>query len=356
MRTRSLLGITILLLIALASCGSEAPVATQESPASNITEAPEEMAADVPPAPEPITLRMNSSALTSYAPIFIADAEGFFEDEGITMEYITFNRTTEAVPLIITGDLDIYAGSINAGIFNVLGQEENVKVVADRGYVSSEDTCANHGIMFNKALYDNGELTGPADLKGRVIASSTSGPSGYLLSLYLAQAGLTFDDVTISDVPVAGFIDAMANGTVDAIVAPELRLSQVMNDGNAVLAVSGADVYGDLQSSVVVFGKNLLVDNREAGIRFIRAYMRGIQQYNEGKTDRNVAIMAEYTGETEELLRAACWVTISKDGKINFDKAVSGFQQWSVAQGDLDAPITEQQFWDPSLLEEALAK
>lgn len=337
MKIKSMLSIGMLAILLVTSCSTP----TSPEPSAEL---------------EPITLKMNSSALTSYAPIFIADAEGYFEEEGITMDFITFNRSTEALPLIVNGDLDIMAGAVSAGFLNIVGQESSIKVVADRGSITPEDTCANHGILFRKTLYDSGELTKPADLKGRTIASSVSGPSGYFLSVYLAQAGLTFDDITISDVPTAGYFDAIANGSIDAIVAPEVRLTQALNDGHSVLVASGSDIYGDLQSSVLAFGKNLLVDNREAGIRFLKAYMRGVKQYQEGKTDRNVEIMVKYTSETEEIIRQACWVTINPNGQINFDQGVAPFQQWNIEQGYLDNPVTEEQFWDSSLLEEALAQ
>ena len=324
----------VLLIFVLSACGNNSPVNT----------------------PETITLKINSSTLTSYAPIFIAESEGYFADAGIQMDYTKFNRTTEAVPLIITGDLDIYAGSLNTGLLNILGQEDNVKVVADRGHVASDDSCAYIGIMFRKDLYDSGEFTRPADLAGRTIAPSKNGPSGYLISLYLARAGLTFDDVTITDLPTSSYIDAMVNGTLDAVSTPELNVSRLLNSGNAVLGVNGATEYGSLQTSVLVFGKNLLVDNREAGIRFLTAYLRGVQQYNEGKTDRNVEIMVENTGESAETLRSACWVTINSDGSIDFDASVSKYQQWNIEQRYLDSPVTEEQFWDPSLLENALAR
>jgi len=298
---------------------------------------------------------MNSSALMSYAPIFIADEEGFFAEEGITMEYTTFNRTSEALPLVVSGDLDVYAGVLNAGLLNVLGQEPNFKVVADRGSISSEDPCLISAVVFRKSLYESGELRGPADLKGRIIVANTSGTVEYALTLYLAQVGLTLDDIIISDIPQAGWQDALANGTVDAIFTTEPRLFKVLQGGNAVLDENYKELRPYLQSSVLVFGKNLLIDHREIGIRFLKAYMRGVEQYQAGKTDHNVEILAKYTGEDTEVLQGACWPAIRTDGQINFDEGVDPYQQWAVMHGDLDAPITEEQFWDPSLLQEALS-
>jgi len=306
---------------------------------------------------EQVTLKMNSSKLTSYGPIFIADAEGFFADEGITVEFVTFNRTADALPLIVTGDLDVYAGVVtSAGLLNVLKQEPNLKVVADRGVITPDDPCVNLGVLFNKALYESGMLTSPTDLKGRTIAVTVSGGSGFFLASYLASAGLTLEDITVSDIPPSAYQDAIANGTVDAILTTEPRLSQVLSGGKAVLVANSADYLGVWQTSAVVFGKNLLVENRDVGIRFLRAYLRGVEQYLQGKTDRNVEIMLEYTGESEDILRNACWININPNGFIDFEKGVTPFQRWSFDNGELDALLTEDEFWDPSLLEDALQK
>jgi NitT/TauT family transport system substrate-binding protein len=268
------------------------------------------------------------------------------------MEYVTFNKSTDAVPLVITGDLDVYAGSINAGILNILRQETNIRVVADKGHISPGDGCTYIGLLVRKDLYESGKITGPAGLKGQTIAATSSGTTGYLLSTYLAQAGLTFNDVVLNDIPTAGFLDAFANKSVAVIGAPELHLSRLINGGNAVLLAGAEHVVGAEQLGFIAFGKNLLVDHPDIGARFLAAYLKGVQQYNEGKTDRNLQIMADATGETIETLKASCWVPINSDGLIDFS-GVAGFQQWSIAQGQLEAPVTEEQFFDPRFISAA---
>lgn len=301
-----------------------------------------------------ITVTINSSTNTSFAPIYFAYAEGYFEDEGIDLEFVTINRGSDAIPALIAHDLDVFAGGINAGFLNVLGQEQFLKIVADRGHISPEDQCDYQGLVLRKDLYDSGDFTGPEDMAGLAIVSSTSSNTGYFTSLYLAQAGLTFEDVSLVSLPGNSDIEAMANGSVDAVVTQDPTKLRIISDGNGVLFASGKEVYGDFQISILVFGESILVENREAGVRFLKAYLRGVQQYNQGKTDRNIEILVEHTGESEEVLRNSCWVSINADGWIDFEGKVEAFQQWSVEQGHLDAPITEEQFWDPSLLQEAL--
>jgi NitT/TauT family transport system substrate-binding protein len=303
---------------------------------------------------EVITLTINTSTNMSFAPVFIAEAEGYFEEAGVELDYVTLNRGSDALPLLVTGEFDVYGGGLLAATLNTVGAEEFVKVVADRGHISPDDECAYHGILVQKDLYDSGQVAGPADFAGLTIDSTASGPSGYVLDTYLAQAGLTFDDVELVRLPETSYVDAFSNAAIDALINQELRLSWVLNTGDAVLLVSSAEVVGVYQTSVMTVGKSILEDNRDAGVRFLIGYLRGVRQYNEGKTDRNLEILTAATGETEETLRAACWVPIDPEGWIDFANGVAPFVEWNVDQGLLDASISEDQFWDPSLLQEAL--
>jgi NitT/TauT family transport system substrate-binding protein len=291
---------------------------------------------------------MNSSKLMSYAPIFIAEKEGYFQEFGIVIEPIVFNRSSEALPLLASGDLDIYAGIAQSGLFNVLAQEPNVKVVADRGTVSGDDDCTYLGIMVRKDLFESGAITGPEGLKGQTISATNAGSTGYLLSSYLAQAGLTFDDIILSDLPTANYLDGFANKSVAAIVAPELHVTRLEQAGNSVV-IAGLEDFGTTQLSVMAFGKSLIVDHPDVAARFLAAYLKGVRKYNEGKTESNIQAIMEATGEDISLIQNSCWIPIREDASIDFS-GIEAFQQWSIEQKQLDIAVTEDQFWDPSYL------
>ena len=44
------------------------------------------------------------------------------------------------------------------------------------------------------------------------------------------------------------------------------------------------------------------------------AYLKGVRQYNQGKTDRNVEIIAKYTEMTPEEVKGSCWMSMRSDG------------------------------------------
>jgi NitT/TauT family transport system substrate-binding protein len=311
------------------------------------------MAACSPAEPQELTtVRINRTTNISYAPIFLADAEGYFEEYGIQLEMIDFNRTAEAIPLVIAGELDVYAGTTNAGLLNTLYLEPNLRVVADRGSISPDMPCVFQGILIRKDLIENGTVTGPKDLKGMKIASSTAGPGAFVLSSYLAQGGLTFADVQISDLPNSSYIDAMRNDSIDAIVAVEITLSRVLAAGDSVLLIGDKDIMGNFQTSILAFGKNLLVDDPDLGVRFLAAYLKGIAKYNEGKTEENLRILTEAMAEDLDVLKNSCWVPIRLDGAPDFD-SLNDFMRWSLEQDHLDHLLTEDKFWDPKFLSAA---
>jgi NitT/TauT family transport system substrate-binding protein len=339
---------SLLFVLILTSCNTT-PAATPTN-APVITEQPKDLT-EVPtqePTPyEPATIKINSSKLLSYAPIFIAEKEGYFEDYGITLEYVPFSRPIEAIPLLAVGDVDVYAGSINAGILNTLLQESNIKIVADRGSIKPND-CTYGAILVRKELYDNGTITKPEDLKGQVVVASQALTTGYLVSKYLATAGLTLDDVELSDLPSTSFIDGLANKSVAAISTNEPSITRVMKSGEVVM-LTKLEEYGPFQISVLAFGKNLLIDRPDIGARFLAAYLKGIKSYNEGKTERNIQILADSTGEDLDVIKDSCWIPIREDGKIDF-QSVEAIQNYYLEQKLLQTPVSEGQFWDQSFL------
>jgi NitT/TauT family transport system substrate-binding protein len=301
-----------------------------------------------------ITVKVTMSEQISYAPIRIAVAEGYFAEYGIQVEYIQFQGSSQALALLVSGDADVYAGTLNAGFLNTVALSNGtIKAVADRGHLEPGG-CTYQAILIRKDLFESGAVTGPADLRGQIFSTTTAGPSAYLLSTYLSQGGLTFDDIEIKDLDTASEIDGYATGAISGSMAPEPNLSMILESGNAVILAPAQDVLGTFQSGLLAFGQNLLIDNPEVGARFLAGYLKGLEQYNQGKTERNLQIISEAIGMTTDELNKICWVAMSNDGMLDYS-SVDAFQQWSIAQEQLDAPVTEEQFWDPSFLAAAQA-
>lgn len=340
-------------LILLSACGivaTPADVPLELPPTEDVV-----LEVTISPTPEPtpfeeITLKINRSNSLNMAPIFLADKLGYFAKFGIKIEFVQFTKASEAIPLLASGDLDLYAGTVNPGLLNLLRIEPNVKVVADGGTTSSEG-CSPVSIVVRTDLFESGEVTKAEDLRGKKVVGQVAQVSGFFIAQYLATAGLTLDDVVLENIQSAAYIDALKNQSIDAVGVFEPTLTRILNSGNGKVLVEIND-FPAIPIGVLVFGKNLLVQNQDVGARFLAGYLLGVETLLEGKTEQNVTILAEYTGDEPELLSSACWFEVKPGASIDFS-TVEFLQKWFFEQKLVDGLVTDEQYWDPQFLESA---
>lgn len=301
--------------------------------------------------PEPVTLKVVVEPYLSFAPFFIAEEEGYFAEQGLQIEFVRMDRVDKAVPALAQGELDVAGGRIAPSHLNAIARGAHIKVVADKGYISSKG-CTYTTMMVRRALIEDGELESPAQLRGRRIATDPGTFSSYYLDTLLNAAGLTLDDVEILDIPVPTRGEALAKGSVDGVSVAEPWVTRIAQAGQGVIWMPAQQVIPNFQWAFVLFCPTLLEEKPEVGRRFMVAYLKAVRQYNQGKTERNLEILAEHTGLDRELLMQACWPPIHDDGQINVE-SILDFQAWAVGKGYLDGVVTEEQLWDPSFVEYA---
>jgi NitT/TauT family transport system substrate-binding protein len=301
--------------------------------------------------PEPVTLRVLVQPYLSYAPLFIAQDAGFFAEQALQVEFVQMNEAVEAVPALTQGTLDVAAGLIWPAHLNAIARGARIRIVADKGYIGPQD-CSYTTIMVRPALIENGELGSPAQLRNRKIVLNSASFTGYYLDTLLNTAGLTLEDIEIVDVPVPARPEALEKGSVDGVIVSEPWVTRILQGGQGALWMPAEEVIPESQVGSIFYGPSLLDKDPDAGRRFIIAYLKAVRQYNQGKTERNVEVMAEYTRLDRELLNQACWPTVRSDGRISV-QSVLDFQAWAVRRDLLDSPLTEEQFWDPSFVEYA---
>jgi hypothetical protein len=117
--------------------------------------------------------------------------------------------------------------------------------------------------------------------------------------------------------------------------------------------VSDTQVVPDFQRGFVAYGPNLLDKNKDAGRRFMVAYLKAVRLFNQGKTAHNIELLAKSTDQDPALLQKNCWPLFRVDGHINA-QSIMDFQSWAVQRKLLDNPVTdEQKMWDPEFIDYA---
>ncbi len=336
----------IFLAVLLSAC---APVvtATQAPPASLApSEAPAEEATT---AFEPIDVIVGTSYFSSYFPIHLAEYEGFYEEQGLNVEFVTLGTTQDALVALLQGDIDVYGTSLTVAPFVVMAEGESLKFVADKAYLDPNG-CPYTAWMARPEVLESGQLddlSNLADLKVNFTLQSD-----YAMDVLLRPVGLTTEDLQFVDVPFTNLIDAFQTGAVDVATSGEPLITRMLNANAAEVWMPWQDYMPEGQLALLWYGPNFLEENREAGNRFMVAYRKAVIQYNEGKTDRNVELMAEFTQQDPEEVRQMCWPAFSPDSSINFDTLID-FQEWAIGKGYMETLVPVEQFWDGSFLDYA---
>ena len=276
------------------------------------------------------------------APLFIADEEGFFAQEGIKLEFVTLSSDlTQSIPALEQEKVDAIAAQVNIGFFNAIAKGARARIVVDRGHVDPQ-SCDFTGIIGRGSLFTTDDPAA-AQLRGRRFAVNPAGASGYLLARYLAGKGMTNEDVQFVTLPDNVQLQALQRGSIDAVFATEPRFTPSL-PGNRLIA-SGNKYTPGFQYSFLVFGPSLLVTHRDLGQRFVNAYLRGVRQYNQGKTPRNIEIISRRVQLNPDMARSLCWVPIRNDGAINTQSLLE-FQKWGVEQGHQIRIVSDREYGD----------
>ena len=302
--------------------------------------------------PKLIKLRTIHLPYIASAPLLIAEEEGYFTEQGLQVEFVKMTDAVVGLPALIKGDLDMIPDVIYPSYLNAIARGAKIKIVADRGYLASTE-CASVAIMARRTLVEEGKLSRVSQLKGKRVAM-TQGSSilGYLMEKVLSQDNLTLTDVETVFLQMPARLDAFEKGSIDVTLGNEPWVTRMLQAGHAVMWKPINHIVPNFQWAFLLYGPTLLETNPEAGRRFMVAYLKGVRQYNQGKTKRNLEIIAKHTGLDQELLQKCCWQTFRNDGQINTDSIVD-FQSWALKKGFLDKEVPPNQFWDPSFIEYA---
>ena len=299
------------------------------------------------------TVKVVSLPFISFAPIYIALEEGYFEEQGLAIEIVSFTQQQDTLPALISGEVDVIGGLVSIAYLNAMARGGDIKFVSDKGYIDPEG-CSNFAVVMAKGVAEANDPTDPETLRGQVVNIQEATWLTYFLEKELNTIGLTLADIEQTSIPSPGQPEAMNQGTIAATTQNEPWVTILASQGHQVILEPVQDLLPESQSAVLLYGPSLLNDNPEVGDRFMAAYLKAVATYNEGKTERNIEILAQSLSLEPELLQNMCWPTLRADGSLDVP-SILDFQEWAITNGFLDTAVTEDQFWDGRFIENGAA-
>ncbi len=288
----------------------------------------------------PTVVHIGILGSASDAGIVIADALGYFKEEGVVPDYQRFQSGANMTAPLGTGQIDVGAGAPSAGLFNAMARDIQIKIVADKGNVDPP-----HGFeafLVRKQLIDSGQVRSVADLKGRRVAISATGiPPEFELDTMLRTAGLTVKDVTVVTLSFPDMVTALQNGAIDmaGVIEPFSTVAQTR--GLGVVFKRADEIIPGNQLSLIMYSTSF-AKQTDLARRWMRAYLRGVRDFNDiffkktapqAKKDAVIKALIKDTSVTDPTLwDKMVMPNLDPNGRVRIDK-LKASQDWFVQMG-----------------------
>ena len=291
-------------------------------------------------------------------PLHVAQDAGYFEEEGVVVEFVDFMNVTDLQAAVEAGESDgLQLTSLNR-ILQLNAVAGNVRVVRE-----VEVTNLSYFAI----------ITGPGsgiesmdDLTSTPLSLFKGADAEILVGQMLTHAGLSEDQVEIiylDSADVGNLMDKILDGQIKVTLVDQ-AFTQVISTmfGGSVLMDSDDMNYGGAQE-MIGFRSQVLEEKGDAVHAFLRAYARAEEAINAlaGDTQAYRQFVGTVGMEQDALIEAIvsggfAAVPMFAPPGLPSTEDFAAAQEWALAAGLLDAPIAYEDLVDDSFLMDDMAE
>ncbi len=226
------------------------------------------------------TLALNLSPISGVA--IVAIEKGMFSDHGLAITQSNFTSGKQALNAVLGGGAQI-ATTAEAPTTAAAMAKLPIAFLARMEYSDLKTVVST-----------SSGIGAPADLKGKKLAfTAGTGSEVYTMAL-LAKAGLSPDDVQLTNLRPQDMLPAMAAGDIDAYNTWEPHVANGLKTlGDKVVQIDTAGVYSETFNIVVM--KDYLAENPDLIDAFLRALIDA-EAWIEANREEAITVVAEAVG------------------------------------------------------------
>ncbi len=280
-------------------------------------------------------LTIGTIGAASDAPFFIADAKGYFAEQGLKVRFVRFDSAAKSIPSLGSGEVDVGSGATSAGLYNAVERGIGIKIVADKA--RNAPGYGFQAIMVRSDLIDSGKVRSLKDFKGLKVAMSANGNSENALMNYaLVKNGLTYNDIDPVFLGFPQHIPAYANKAIDASLTVEPTVTKLLQLGLAKKLVTADQVFPNYQTAVVFYSPKFIHEQPENARKFMVALVKAIRFYDDAlkgghiagpNADEVIKILVKYSFIKDPAVhRAIVSQAVDPDGDINLPSLEMAWQ------------------------------
>jgi NitT/TauT family transport system substrate-binding protein len=303
------------------------------------------------------TVKVGLLKLSSSAPVFIGLAKEFFEAEGIKVEPVWFKSAQPIAVATASGDIDVGATGLTAGLYNAAAQGLKIAIVADKGREWP-------GYKLTALLVDTDQwksgLRDLKDLKGKRVGITQMGSTfHYILGNLLEKKGMSLNEVKVVPLgSVAAMRDTVVSHQIEAafLVQPHVAPLEKNQTAKVLLWVGDQLPY---QIAAMFYGEKFQ-KNRAVAVAFMKGYIRSCRAfYDQALTKKEgpgrqeiLNIIAKYTEETPEAVALALPYN-DRNGEL-YAADIQKQLDWYYRQGLVSKKMSASELVDLTYWKEAM--
>ncbi len=217
-----------------------------------------------------------------YAPLYVAVSNGFFEDEGISLDIVTGGGSDKSMTALLAGDAEFALMGPETGIYVVnQGEKDHPMIIAqltkrDGSYLVGRE--ADAAFTWEK-------------LRGCSVIGGRPGGMPYMTLLYVLRShGLTpgEDIEVINNIQFPLMGGAFESGTGDYVTLFEPTASEFQKAGKGYIVANVGLESGEVPYTAFMVRQETIANDSELVAAFVRAIYRA-QQWVESASDEEVA-------------------------------------------------------------------
>ncbi|WZB76950.1 ABC transporter substrate-binding protein [Achromobacter insuavis] len=296
-----------------------------------------------------VQIAVGGKPLIYYLPLSIAEARGYFKDEGLDVSIADFAGGSKALQAVVGGSADVVSGAFE----HTLAMQS--KGQAYRAFVL-QGRAPMIGVGVSKKNLPNYKACRP---QGQEDRRDRAGPStNMVVSFFLAKHGLKASDVSIIGVGAgAGAVTALRSGQIDAISNTDPVVSMLEMPGDIQIIVDTRtlkdtqDIFGGNMPAGCLYAPQAFVDANPNTVQALtNAMVRADKWIQKAGPDEIAKVVPEtYLLGDPAVYKAAIGKSLeglSPDGMIPEDGAATALKALAAYQADFDgAKIDPSKVW-----------
>lgn len=278
---------------------------------------------------EDTTLKMGLLPILDILPFYVAEQKGYFEAEGISVEFVPVKSAQERDALMQSGEIDgMLNDLISTGLFNRDSAQIKIVATARRAYPESP--------QFRVLAAPDSGITSAQDLAGVPVGISQNTVIEYITDRLLEAEGLSPDEIEvieISAIPVR-FEQLMA-GQIQAATLPD-PLGQGAVAAGATLVVDDGQ-YTQYSQSVLSFSTAAIESKPNTIKKFLKAWNQAVQDLNSSPGEFTDLLIEQ--GRVPESIQGSYQMPPFPQGEFPSQAEWQDVVDWLLAKGLIDQPI-----------------